>query len=479
LSLKKADIAIPEPVVKASSDPGINPEVWRVAAVVLLGPFMTNLDSTVVNISLSTIGLDLRSSITASQWIISGYLLALALMLPLNGWLVDRMGAKRLYLICFSGFTLASLLCGMATTINGLIVARVIQGMAGGLLVPMAQMMMARVAGRHLARVMGYTAVPILISPILGPVVAGLILKYASWRWLFYLNLPIGALAVVLAFLLLPKDEISNQRRPFDLLGFLLVSPGLVCLLYGLERASHGNGALPLVTGMALISAFLWHAIRKGSSGLVDVGLFQNRIFSTSAVTQFLSNGQLYAGQFLVPLFLITGCGLTVGRAGWMLTSMGIGMLCSFPLMGFMTETFGCRAVSMCGASMALLGAVPFLWMSEGHFSPLLTILCMFVRGAGQGAIGVPSLSAAYASVPKHKLPLATSALNIVQRLGGPVATTLTAIVMSLSAIYLPHLGTHSFVTAFLVLIGFHLVTLASATRLPALVHQSSTEPSE
>ena len=113
-------------------------------------------------------------------------------MLPLNGWLVDRLGAKRLYLSCFSAFTLASLLCGTAKIMDQLICARVIQGIAGGLLTPMTQLMLARVAGKHMARVMGYTAVPIMIAPILGPVVAGAILKYAAWPWLFYVNLPIG-----------------------------------------------------------------------------------------------------------------------------------------------------------------------------------------------------------------------------------------------------------------------------------------------
>src|SRR5580704_9324686 len=177
----------------------LDPAVLRVVAVVLLGPFMSQVDSTVVNVSLSAIRDDLHSSTEVAQWIISGYLLALALMLPLNGWLVDRWGAKRLYLGCFSGFTLASLLCGAAHTMDELIWARVIQGMAGGLLAPMNQMMIARYAGRHMARVMGYTVVPVLIAPILGPVLAGAILKYSAWPWLFFLNLPIGILGVGLA----------------------------------------------------------------------------------------------------------------------------------------------------------------------------------------------------------------------------------------------------------------------------------------
>jgi len=452
---------------------GVDPKVWRVAAVVFLGPFMTGMDSTVVNVSLSTIGQELHASLPAAQWIMSAYLLALALMLPVTGWLVDRLGAKRLYLASFSAFTLASLLCGAAASLDQLILARVLQGMAGGLLAPMTQMMIARVAGRQMARVMGYTVVPILIAPIVGPVLAGALLKYAPWPWLFYINLPIGILAVALAAFLLPNDQAAIQKRPFDLPGFLVMSPGLGCLLYGLEQASHKKGTAALLVGLVLLAAFIRQAIPKGGAALIDLRLFRNPTFASSALTQFLSNGQVYAGQFLVPLYLITGCGLSAGRAGWLLAAMGIGMLCSFPLMGFMTQRFGCRLVSAGGALLALLGTLPFLWMIRHGFSPALASAALLIRGTGQGAIGIPSLAAAYASVPKEKLAGATTAINIVQRLGGPLATTVSAIVMSLSAIYFPAPGPHAFSAAFLLLTGLHLLALASATRLPALVHQS------
>jgi EmrB/QacA subfamily drug resistance transporter len=293
------------------SEAKLDPAVLRVIAVVLLGPFMAQMDSTVVNVSLSAIRDDLHSSTESAQWIVSAYLLALALVLPLNGWLVDRLGAKRLYLGCFTLFTVTSMACGVARSMPSLIAARVLQGMAGGLLAPLTQLMMARVAGKQMARALGYAVVPVLVAPILGPVIAGAILKYASWPWLFYVNLPIGVLAVALAVRLLPADRHLLERRPFDVAGFLLISPGLVALLYGLEQVTRGRGLGLVVVGAALLTGFVLHARRAESSALIDLTLFQSGLFANAAVMQFLSNGMLYATQFLVPLYLITGVGLS------------------------------------------------------------------------------------------------------------------------------------------------------------------------
>ena len=167
------------------------PGVWKVVCVAAIGSFMAQLDATVVNVSLASLAADLNVSLSAIQWVTSGYLLALALMLPLNGWLVDRIGAKALYLWCFAAFTLASALCGLAWSANSLIAFRILQGMSGGLLAPMAQLMIARAAGRHMARVVSVAALPVLLAPLLGPVIAGAILQFASWRWLF-LDQPAG-----------------------------------------------------------------------------------------------------------------------------------------------------------------------------------------------------------------------------------------------------------------------------------------------
>jgi EmrB/QacA subfamily drug resistance transporter len=451
----------------------LEPGAWKIIAVVILGPFMSQMDSTIVNVSLSFIKQALHSSIASAQWVVSGYLLALALVLPLNGWLVARLSAKKLYLICFTSFTLASFLCGAARTMPELIGARLIQGLAGGLLAPLTQLMVARIAGRQMARVFGYAAVPILLAPLAGPILAGTILKYLGWPWLFYVNLPVGILAVVLAAWILPHDKPATQKRPFDLTGFLMISPGLVCLLYGLEESTHHGNIWVLVLGLVLLGAFIRHAHRRKSKALIDIDLFKIRHFSTAATTQFLAFGIIYGGQFLIPLFLITGCNLTATQTGWILGSMGLGMLCVYPCMGNLTDRFGCRAVASGGVFLNFLGTLPFLWMAFGGFSMAPALIGLFVRGMGQGATGIPSIAAAYAAVPKEKLSVATMAVNIVQRLGGPTITTLIAITVSLSA-NVSSASAHAFLVPFAALIMLQLLVLAAASRLPVRIHQEA-----
>jgi len=406
---------------KASNESsGLDPLVWKITAVAVLGSFLAQLDATIVNVSLSSLAVDLHSSLTAIQWVTSGYLLALALMLPLNGWLVERIGAKSLYLWCFSAFTLSSALCGLAWSANSLIAFRILQGMSGGLMAPMTQMMMARAARKHMARVMGYAAVPILLGPILGPVIAGAILQHASWRWLFLVNLPVGVLAIVLAVLFLPNDREETRSRKLDLPGFALLSPGLVLFLYGSDHLVERIGLPALLVSIVLLAAFFRMAIRKGDKALIDLQLFKRKTFSASATAQFMSNGVSFAGQMLIPIYLIRACGKSPSATGWLLAPLGVGMICSYPWIGALTQRFGIRKVSAGGAFLAFAATLPFVWLAS-HGLVLTVLACaLFVRGMGLSTVGIPSISAAYASVRKQDLPMATTSLNIVQRLGGP-----------------------------------------------------------
>ncbi|AOK07787.1 DHA2 family efflux MFS transporter permease subunit [Burkholderia sp. AU28942] len=449
----------------------LDPSIWKVSAVATLGSLLSQLDATIVNVSLSSLATDLHASLATIQWVTSGYLLALTLVLPLNGWLVDRIGAKALYLWCFSAFTLTSALCGLAWSAPSLIAFRVLQGVSSGLLAPMAQMMIARVAGQQMARVIGYAAVPVLIAPILGPVVAGAILQHASWRWLFLVNLPIGALALALAVWFLPGDRDDTQRRELDWIGLALLSPALVLFLYGAERVAAAPGIAAIAVSALLLAAFLRVEQRHGERALIDLALFRSRAFGAAAATQFLSNGAIYAGQMLIPVFLIQSCGRSPGEMGWLLAPLGLGMLVTYPSMGALTSRFGVRRLAAAGALLALAATLPFAYLAFAGYDPYVLVPALFLRGMGQSAIGAPSISAAYASVERRSLPMATTSLNIVQRLGGPTFTTMCTLFLAwrLQAESMPAGGTRgaAYAAAFGLLCALHAASFVTALRLP------------
>ena len=195
----------------------------------------------------------------------------------------------------------------------------------------MAQMMIKRATGPHFTRVAGYAALPVLLGPLLGPVIAGAILHYATWRWLFLVNIPFGALAFVLAVRFLPNDEQDCVARKLDWMGLFLLSPGLMLVLFGAEHFSRPSGIAAIASGALSLAIFLYVEKNKGADALIDLGLFRQRVFSAAALTQFFSNGVLFAGQMLIPLFLVQACAQSPAAMGLMLAPMGLGMMVAMP----------------------------------------------------------------------------------------------------------------------------------------------------
>ncbi|MDR3510573.1 MAG: DHA2 family efflux MFS transporter permease subunit [Caulobacteraceae bacterium] len=469
----------PAPAAGVDRADRLGPDVWKVVCVAAIGSFMAQLDATVVNVSLASLAADLHVSLSAIQWVTSGYLLALALMLPLNGWLVDRIGAKALYLWCFAAFTLSSALCGLAWSANSLIVFRVLQGMSGGLLAPMTQMMIARVAGKHMAQVVGVAALPVLLAPLLGPVVAGAILQFASWRWLFLINLPVGVLALALAAAFLPSGREETRSRGLDLLGLALLSPGLVLFLYGSDHLGKRIGVAALAASIVMFALFYRTARAKGDAALIDLRLLKGKVFSASIAVMFMANGISFAGQMLIPIYLVRACGLSPSRTGWLLAPLGLGMMCTYPFMGRLTKWFGVRKLAACGALLALAGTLPFIVLARHGLVVAVLAASLFIRGVGLSAIGVPSMSSAYASVARRDLPMATTAMNIVQRLGGPTLTTLCATFLGWRLSATPDTAPISgaFSAAFVLLCALHALLFLATLRLPWLVPVAGPAP--
>lgn len=450
----------------SQSSDRVDRRVWIIAAACACGPLMSGLDGTMVNVSLDALSLAFGVNLGTIQWVTTGYLLSLALSLPLSGWLVDRVGARRIFLGCFAGFIVCSMLSGFATSIQVLILCRVLQGIAGGLLAPMMQMMMARHAGRHMARVIGVAAMPVMVGGMLGPSLGGVILGYLGWRWIFFVNVPVGILAICFAWFALPRDEITSARR-LDLIGFAMISPGLALLLQGLVSWAHGDAtaALSLIASVGLLTGFTWRAWRHPATALIDLRLFKARVFRAAAATQFLSNAINFSAQLLLPLWFLKVRDATPSATGLMLFPMGLGIFCGLPIMGRMSERFGARAISGAGAALSLIGTLPFVFATPETPYDLLAV-ALFVRGFGGGSITIPSAAAAYASVPRESLGHATTAINICQRFGGPTGSAGLAIFLQFALLHAAT-AVEAYRWSFCALAALAAAGLLTASRLP------------
>ena len=324
----------------------IDAYVWRVSAVVVIGSIMSILDTTIVNVALETLSRELHSTIDKIQWVANGYLLALAAVIPVTGWAARRFGAKQVYLTSLILFTAGSALCGLATSTNELIVFRVLQGIGGGMILPIGQLMMAEAAGpKRMGRVMSIVAVPAMLAPILGPTIGGLILDNVSWRWIFYVNVPIGVIAVIAALRVLPTVE-RQKTDPLDYLGLVLMATGVPLITYGLtEIGTTGSFTslkviIPIVLGLILVTAFVLHALRIPKP-LLNVRLYQKATFASASVTMFCIGAALFGGMILLPLYWQGIRHESVLVTGLLTAPQGLGAALVMPLAGKLTDRVG------------------------------------------------------------------------------------------------------------------------------------------
>src|SRR5215211_9193032 len=234
-------------------------EVWVVATVVIVGVIMSILDTTIVNVALETLSRELKAPLNTIQWVSTGYLLALATVIPLTGWMSERFGAKQVWMTSVALFGIGSALCGLAWSAESLIFFRVLQGFGGGLIMPVGMALLAQTAGvGRVGRVMSVVGVPMLLGPILGPVIGGVIVDSVSWRWIFYVNVPIVFVALAMAARLLHADAGRADAGRLDWLGLALLSPGLAGIVFGLsESESHGGFGAPIVWGPIVVGIVL------------------------------------------------------------------------------------------------------------------------------------------------------------------------------------------------------------------------------
>jgi EmrB/QacA subfamily drug resistance transporter len=412
----------------------LTPEILALAGVVVLGAIMTILDATIVNVALPTLGGDFRTSIATIQWVPTVYLLAFASVIPLSGWASERFGTRGVWLASLGVFILGSLLAGLAWSVGALIAFRVVQGLGGGMIMPLGQTILAQAAGpQRMGRVMSIVGVPMLLAPIFGPVIGGAIVGTTSWRWIFFVNLPVGAVALLLAVRLLPPVP-SRPHERLDVRGLALLSGGITAFVYGLaEVGARGTvvDPLPLIAlpaGLALVAGFVVHALRAPNP-LIDVRLFARRNFATAAVANLVLGIALFGIGLLVPLYFQIVRGAGALETGLLLIPQGLGAALAMPVAGVLTDRIGARRVVTAGVGLALLGTGAYTRIEAGSSYWYLAAALLLV-GAGLGATITPAMAVAYQTLERAAVPRATSVINTVQRIAGSLGIVLLAVVL-------------------------------------------------
>ncbi len=433
-------IAPVTPVVADKPDypDSLDAGLLRIAAVCILASVMAILDTTVVSVAQRTFIAEFGSTQAIVAWTMTGYTLALATVIPLAGWAADRFGTKRLFIGSVLWFTLGSLLCAMASNITALIAFRVIQGLGGGMLMPLTFIILTREAGpRRLGRLMAVLGIPMLLGPICGPVLGGWLIDAYSWQWIFRINLPLGVIVLFLAAVVFPKDR-PTPSETFDFTGMALLSPGLATLLFGISSVPRrGTFAdhhvwIPAVVGVGLIAAFVVHALNRAQHPLIDLRLFENRVVTLANSAMFLFAIGFFGVALLYPSYFQQLLHQTPLQSGLHLIPQGLGAMATMPLAGTLMDKRGPRNVLLVGIALVTVGLSVFAfgaWKQAGYLPILLVGLV--ITGMGLGCTMTPLSGAAVQTLAPHQIARGSTLLSVNSHVAGSVGTALMSVILT------------------------------------------------
>jgi EmrB/QacA subfamily drug resistance transporter len=483
LDLRPADDAAPPPRGSGGGDDKLDKGVLLTAGVVVLGAIMSILDITVVSVALRTFQNIFDASAAQVAWTMTGYTLALASVIPLTGWAADRFGTKRLYLLAIVMFTAGSALCSTATSLEMLVGFRVLQGLGGGMLMPLGMTILTRAAGPdRVGRVMAVLGIPMLLGPIFGPILGGWLIDAASWHWIFLINVPIGAAALLYSFLVLPRDDVEPSET-FDWIGMLLLSPGLALFLFGVssipeaQQKHEGYHVLGLylsdrvwmtaLLGLVLIVAFVPWALRRSNvHPLIDLRLFQHKEITIAVIAMALFAIAFFGATLLFPLYFQQVHGETPLKSGWLLAPQGFGAMLTMPIAGVLADRIGPGKVVLTGLVLDTAG-MAFFGFVGSHDSYAFLLTGLVVMGLGMGATMMPIMSAALARLTDASIARGSTLMNINQQVASSIGTALFSVLLTSSLNAHPHDMAGSYGEVFLIATILVACCFAPAAFLP------------
>ncbi|HEX5107462.1 MAG TPA: DHA2 family efflux MFS transporter permease subunit [Vicinamibacterales bacterium] len=408
----------------------VNP--WIVAIAVMFATFMEVLDTTVVNVSLPHIASSMSATTEEATWALTSYLVANAIILPMTGWLAARFGRKRLLMMSTFGFTMASFLCGIAPNLAMLVIFRIVQGATGGALQPLSQaVLLESFKPEERGRAMGFWGLGIVVAPILGPVVGGWLTENYSWRWVFYINLPVGIVSLFMTRLyVFDPPYLRRETGGIDSWGMGMLVVGVGALQYVLDKGQQDDWfASRLITTLSIVSivtlvALVIHQLRSRNP-IIDLRVFTNRSYAVGVFLMTVLGFVLYGSLVLLPVMLQTLFGYSSLQAGEAMAPRGVGSLIMMPLVGYLTGMFDARKLLTIGLAV---GGFTLLWLGEINLDSGFWDLVwpQFLQGAGLALLFVPLTTVSMATIEQHRMGYATSLFNLMRNIGGSVGIALT-----------------------------------------------------
>ena len=407
---------------------------YRVGIVFLLGLFMELLDMTVVNVAIPTLQHDFGADLAGIEWVVTGYLLSLAVFIPAAGFVADRFGSKRTFMLALAVFSAASLGAGFAWNLDSLVAFRLLQGVGGGMLTPVGTAMVFRAFPRdRRAIASAFVAVPAAIAPALGPVLGAYLVEYQSWHWIFLLNVPVGIVGLFLGWRWLREDRVHPHHR-FDVPGFVLSSTGFGLLLFGLSQAATHDWASPGVAGagaagLAILALLAAVELRKAEP-MLDLQLFRIRSFASANAVIAVAMAAMMGGLFLIPLFLQGPRGESVLESGLVTFAQALGILAGMPLAAKLEARVGSRRLVLVGLLVILLSS--WLFTGIGRDVDLMAVRAwMVLRGFGMALVFVAGQLALFGDVPHERTARASSLFNVSRQVAASIGVAISASVLS------------------------------------------------
>ena len=420
---------------QASAPAKLDGAVLKIAGVVVLGAIMSILDVTVVSVAIPTFMEEFQATYAEVAWTMTAYTLALATVIPLSGWAADRFGTKRLYMTALLLFTLGSGLCATADGIDQLVAYRVLQGLGGGMLMPVGMTIMTRAAGpERIGRLMAVLGIPMLLGPISGPILGGWLIDSYSWPWIFLINLPIGAAALVYAQIVLPKDR-PEPSESFDFIGMLMLSPGLALFLFGVsslpeeETVTAGKVWIPMLVGALLVIGFVFYSF-KPRHPLLDLRLLRNRNLTVASITLAVFTVAFMGAGLLFPSYFLQIHGETTLHAGLLMAPQGIGAMVTMPIAGMLADKV---PVGRTVPFALLLIAAGFFAFTRVGTDTSYVLLCgsLFVMGLGMGGTMMPIMTSALRTLTHHEVARGSTLLNILQQIAGSIGGAIFSVILT------------------------------------------------